>query len=47
VPNLDGTDTVYISEVAFAFIFGGAVSGMPLRFVLPEPHLSTDTKDVG
>ncbi len=39
-------DAVYISEVAFAFIFGGALLGMLLRFVLPEPHLSTDTKDV-
>jgi hypothetical protein len=37
---------VYISEVAFTFIFGGALLGMLLRFVLPEPHLSADTKDV-
>jgi hypothetical protein len=37
---------VYISETAFAFIFGGALLGMLLRLVLPEPHLSSDTKDV-
>ena len=37
---------MYISEVAFAFIFGGALLGMLLRLVLPEPHLSSDTKDV-
>lgn len=32
--------------IAFAFIFGGALFGMLLRAVLPEPHLSTDSKDV-
>jgi len=37
---------VYISEAAFAFIFGGALLGMLLRLVLPEPHLNPDTKDV-
>jgi hypothetical protein len=37
---------MYISEIAFAFIFGGALLGMLLRLVLPEPHLSSDTKDV-
>jgi len=35
-----------ISCVAFVFIFGGALLGMWLRAVLPEPHLSTDSKDV-
>jgi hypothetical protein len=35
-----------ISYVAFTIIFGGAVLGMALRFVLPEPHLSADTRDV-
>jgi hypothetical protein len=43
---IDGIGAVYISEVAFAFIFGGALLGMLLRLVLPEPHLSSDTKDV-
>src|SRR5580692_7022897 len=37
---------MYISEIAFAFIFGGALLGMLLRLILPEPHLSSDTKDV-
>jgi hypothetical protein len=37
---------VFTSEIAFAFIFGGALLGMLLRLVLPEPHLSADTKDV-
>jgi Protein of unknown function (DUF4239) len=35
-----------ISCVAFVFIFGGALLGMRLRAVLPEPHLNTDSKDV-
>ena len=37
---------MYISEVSFAIIFSGALLGMLLRFVLPEPHLNSDTKDV-
>jgi hypothetical protein len=37
---------LYISDVAFTIIFGGAMLGMALRLVLPEPHLSPDTKDV-
>jgi hypothetical protein len=37
---------LYISDVAFTFFFGGALLGMLLRLVLPEPHLSADTKDV-
>jgi len=35
-----------LSVVAFAFIFGGALLGMLLRAVLPEPHLNTDSRDV-
>jgi hypothetical protein len=35
-----------LSSVAFAFIFGGALLGLLLRAVLPEPHLNTDTRDV-
>jgi hypothetical protein len=37
---------LYISEVSFAIIFSGALLGMLLRLVLPEPHLNSDTKDV-
>jgi hypothetical protein len=37
---------LYTAEVAFTFIFGGALVGMLLRLVLPEPHLNPDTKDV-
>jgi Protein of unknown function (DUF4239) len=37
---------LFTSDVAFTFIFGGAMLGMLLRLVLPEPHLSADTKDV-
>jgi len=29
-----------ISWIAFAFIFAGALLGMLLRAILPEPHLS-------
>jgi hypothetical protein len=32
--------------IAFAFIFGGTLFGILLRAVLPEPHLSTDSRDV-
>lgn len=35
-----------ISCVAFAAIIGGALFGMWLRAVLPEPHLNTDSRDV-
>jgi hypothetical protein len=35
-----------LSFVAFAFIFGGALLGMLLRAVLPEPHLNADSRDV-
>jgi Protein of unknown function (DUF4239) len=35
-----------LSSVAFVFIFGGALLGMLLRAVLPEPHLNTDSRDV-
>jgi hypothetical protein len=35
-----------LSVVAFSFIFGGALLGMLLRPVLPEPHLNTDSRDV-
>jgi hypothetical protein len=35
-----------ISGIAFAFIFAGALLGMLLRAILPEPHLSTEARDV-
>jgi hypothetical protein len=35
-----------LSLTAFAFIFGGALLGMLLRTVLPEPHLNADSRDV-
>jgi hypothetical protein len=35
-----------LSLIAFAFIFGGALLGMLLRSVLPEPHLNADSRDV-
>jgi Protein of unknown function (DUF4239) len=35
-----------LSFIAFAFIFGGALLGMLLRAVLPEPHLNADSRDV-
>lgn len=35
-----------ISAIVFACIFGGALLGMVLRSVLPEHHLSTESKDV-
>lgn len=30
----------------FAGVFGGALLGLRLRAILPDPHLSADTKDV-
>ena len=35
-----------ISGIVFACVFGGALLGMFLRTVLPDHHLSTDSKDV-
>jgi|ERR1700682_5305714 len=35
-----------ISCIAFAVIFGGALFGMRLRSVLPEPHLNAESRDV-
>ncbi len=34
-----------ISWIVFACVFGGALLGMCLRAVLPDRHLSTDSKD--
>jgi len=35
-----------ISWLAFACLFGGALFGMLLRRILPEHHLTADSKDV-
>lgn len=35
-----------ISWIVFAGVFGGALLGMILRAILPEHHLSADSKDV-
>jgi hypothetical protein len=35
-----------IGGIVFACTFGGAVAGMLLRAVIPDPHLSGDSKDV-
>ncbi len=35
-----------ISSIVFAFVFGGALTGMYLRVVLPPHYLSDDSKDV-
>jgi hypothetical protein len=35
-----------ISFIAFACVFGGAMLGMLLRSVVPEHHLSSESKDV-
>jgi hypothetical protein len=37
---------VSISLIVFACVFGGALLGMGLRKVLPEPHRSAESKDV-
>lgn len=37
---------IEISLIVFACVFGGAMLGMGLRSVLPEHHLSGDSKDV-
>jgi len=34
-----------VSWVAFACVFGGALLGLVLRALLPEHHLSPDSKD--
>ena len=39
-------NTLEISVIAFACVFGGALLGFWLRSVLPEDHLSTASRDV-
>lgn len=38
--------SIGISVIVFACVFGGAMFGIFLRAVLPEHHLSTESKDV-
>ncbi len=38
--------TMAISGIVFACVFGGAMLGMLLRSIVPEHHLSSDSKDV-
>ena len=39
-------DSLVIAGIVFACTFGGAAFGMLLRGVLPESHLSNDSKDI-
>jgi hypothetical protein len=39
------TSSITISWIAFGFVFGGAVLGASLRTALPEPHLSSESKE--
>jgi hypothetical protein len=38
--------TIAISLIVFGCVFGGALAGIYIRTVLPEHHLSADSKDV-
>lgn len=38
--------SISTSLIVFGCIFGGAVFGMVLRYMLPEHHLTSETKDV-
>ena len=39
-------DSLVVSLIVFACVFGGALCGMLLRAALPQHHLSADSKDV-
>ena len=39
-------EPLVISLIAFGCIFGGVLLGMVLRTVLPEHHLSDESRDV-
>src|ERR1700731_3311557 len=46
-----GSEEIFVSPVSifwivFACVFGGALIGMALRRIVPEHHLSADSKDV-
>lgn len=38
--------SIIIASIAFAFTFGGAMSGLLLRFLLPDHHLNDAGRDV-
>ena len=38
--------SITTSLIAFAFVFGGALLGTALRAVLPQHHVTSETKDV-
>ena len=38
--------SIAIACIAFAWVFGGALLGLSFRNILPEDHLSADTKDI-
>ena len=38
--------SIGISSIVFACVFGGALLGMFIRALLPQHHLSGETKDV-
>jgi fluoride ion exporter CrcB/FEX len=38
--------SIAISSIVFVLVFGGALLGILLRAVLPEHHLSADSKDL-
>jgi hypothetical protein len=39
-------NSIVVGSIVFACVFGGALFGMLLRAVLPQHHLSADSKDV-
>jgi hypothetical protein len=39
-------NSIIVSSIVFAFVFGSALLGMFLRTVLPEPHLNPASKDL-
>jgi hypothetical protein len=38
--------SIAMSSIVFACVFGGAILGMFVRAMLPQPHLSAESKDV-
>ena len=38
--------SIAVSSMVFACVFGGAALGMSIRAILPQPHLSSESKDV-
>jgi len=37
---------IVIGMIVFAGVFGGALLGMVVRRLLPDDHVSTDSKDI-